>query len=134
MPDEKFEFTIICNQKQARAVMNAVDKLGIKYELAEERAFDPSSPDVALKIILTVAQLLPIAAALLKTLKQNNAYAEFETRHKLAKKMLSDLEPLKWIKGEDRENYSYYEFKTARCKHYWKLDGGVIAHGPLRCT
>lgn len=134
MAAKDFEFTIICSQGQSREVLQVVEELGIDFDLVEERAFAPSSTDIAITILMVVVELLPVAVKFIKKIREKNANIDFETRHRLAKKMLAHLEPLYWIKGKDGADYSYYEFKTAECKHYWELDRGEITHGPLRCT
>jgi hypothetical protein len=132
--EKDFELTIICNQEQSRNIIQVIDELGISFKLVEQRAFAPPSPDIAIRILVTFLQLLPVIRELVKKLHEKKAYIDFETRHQLARKMLADLEPLYWIKGKDAPEYSYYEFKTAKCKHYWELDRGEITHGPLRCS
>ena len=134
MPDHDFELTIICRPGKSREVIQSIEELGLSCELVEERAFAPASPDVAIRIVVALAQLLALLIPLLKKLREEKAYIEFETRHRLARKMLVDLEPLYWLKGRDSPRYSYYEFKTAKCKHFWELDRGEITHGPLRCS
>jgi len=113
-------------------VINIIKESGAQFEIKEERGFAPSTPDIAIQIILGIA--LPLLTDLIKHLWKKGAYVDFESRHRLARRMLRDLEPLYWTKGEDRPEYSYYEFKTAKCKHYWELDSGKITHGPLRCS
>jgi len=134
MSGKDFELTIICGQDQTREVIQTIEELGVSFDLVEERAFAPSTQDIAIKILVALTQLLPLIVMLVKKLSEKKAYVEFETRHRLAKKMLAHLRPLYWIKGKDTPEYSYYEFKTARCKHYWELDRGEITHGPLRCS
>ena len=134
MSTKDFEFTIICDQAQSREVVQTIKELGISLELVDERAFAPSSPDVAIKILVAIADLIPLIVLLVKKLMEKKAYVEFETRRRLAKKMLVDLEPLYWLSGRDTREYSRYEFKTAKCKHFWELDRGEITHGPLRCS
>jgi len=129
-----FEFTIICGQGQSKEVLQVIEELGIDFELVEERAFAPSSTDVAITILVGIVQLLPVVIKFIQKIRKKNANIDFETRHRLAKKMLAHLEPLYWIKGKDEADHSYYEFKTAECRHYWELDRGEITHGPLRCT
>lgn len=134
MSGKDFEFVIICSQDQSREVIQTIEELGVSYDLIEERAFAPSAPDIAINILVALAELLPLIVMLVKKLSEKKAYVEFDTRHRLAKKMLATLKPLYWIKGKDTPDYSYYEFKTAKCKHYWELDRGEITHGPLRCS
>lgn len=133
MSDKDLELTIICNQAKSKEVVQAIKELGVSFDLVEQRAFAPPSPDIAIRILVTLAQLLPLIVSLVKILRQKKAHLDFETRRRLARKMLADLEPLYWTKGKDTREYSYYEFKTAKCNHYWELDRGEISHGPLRC-
>ena len=134
MSDRDFEFTVICGQGQSQEVLKTIRDLGVDFALVEERAFAPASTDIAIRILVVFAELLPLIVKLVKKIREKKATIDFETRHRLAKKMLAHLEPLYWIKGKDEAEHSYYVFKTAECKHYWELDRGEIAHGPLRCT
>lgn len=134
MSAKDFELTIICSQGWSQEVIKTITELGIDFDITGERAFAPSSPDVAIQILVAFVQLAPLIALLVKKLTKKKAYVEFETRHRLAKKMLSHLKPLYWISGKDTPEYSRYEFKTVKCKHFWELDRGEITHGPLRCS
>jgi len=126
--------TIICDPEKSREIMQTIRELDLPFDLVEERAFAPSSPDMALRIVVAFAQLLPVLVSLLRKLREKDARFDFETRHRLSRKMLADLEPLYWIKGKDTPEYSYYEYKTRQCKHFWELDRGEITHGPIRCS
>jgi len=134
MSEKDFQLAIICNQNESREVINGLKEVGIRFEIMEKRGFAPSSPEVAINILVSLAELLTLIVALMNMLGNKKAYIDFESRHRLARKMLADLGPLYWTKGEDTPEYSYYEFKTPKCKHYWELDKGKIRHGPLRCS
>jgi hypothetical protein len=134
MSAKDFELTIICSQEESKHVIEELKRVRAHFEMVEERGFAPATPDVAIKILVTIAEWLPIIIDISKALWQRRkAYMEFETRHRLARRMLADLGPLYPLKGEDTPEYSYYEFKTSKCKHYWEMEKGEIRHGPLRC-
>jgi len=134
MSNKDFELTIICGQDQSQELVKAIKELGVSFDVGEERAFAPSAPDVAIKILVVLAELLPIVVLFVKKIQEKKAYLDFATRRQLAKEMLAELKPLYWVKGRDTREYSHYEFKTAKCKHYWELDRGEISHGPLGCS
>lgn len=131
MPDWNFELTIICSQRTSRSVVDQVREFGVEFEVGEERGFAPPSQDVAIQVLLNISTWLPLIVNLVKALWKKKAYIDFETRHRLARRMLADLGPLYWTRGEDTPEYSYYEFKTARCNHFWEMDHGEIRHGPV---
>ena len=134
MTGEDFELTIICRQEESTHAIEELKTVNLNFRIVEERGFAPTTPDVAIKILIDIAQWLPIIVSIgMKLWQRHNAYVEMETRHRLARRMLADLEPLHWLKGEDTPEYSYYEFKTSKCKHYWEMSKGEIRHGPLRC-
>jgi|GEM_PF-6424263 len=134
MPAKDFELSIICKQEESSHVIEELKEVGMSFDIVEERGFAPATPDVAINIMITIAEWLPIIIDVCKALwKKQKAFMEFETRHRLARRMLADLEPLYPLKGEDTPEYSRYEFKTSKCKHYWEIDKGEIRHGPLRC-
>jgi len=134
MSEENLELSIICSQEISKTVISLLREFNATFRIEEERGFAPSSPDIAIRVLLKIAEWLPLVAQLVDRLWKKKAYIDFESRHRLARRMLADLEPLLWTKGEDTPQYSRYEFKTAKCKHYWELDNGEIRHGPLRCS
>ena len=133
MQEDKFKIVLICSQKKSLDAIEAIEELKLDYDLLEKRALAPVSPEVVISIVVSLAQLLPIVLKLVKKLRERDAFLEFETRHELAKKMLQEFEPLIWLKGKDSKDYSYYEFKTSKCRHYWELDRGEISFGGLGC-
>jgi len=54
MSEQNFELTIICSQAKSQEVVEAIKELGISFDLVERRAFAPSSPDVAIKIVVAL--------------------------------------------------------------------------------
>lgn len=131
--DKNFELTIVCPQEHSKAIIEELHKFKVNFKISEERGFAPTAPDVAINVFVNIAQWLPIITEICIVLwTKRKAYLDFESRHRLARRMLNDLEPLVWIKGEDTPEYSYYEFKTSRCFHCWEMNKGSIRHGPLR--
>lgn len=131
MSEESFEVVIITSQKNSAEILKMLKEYGLKFELVEERGFAPVSPETAIQLMIGLASLLPIAGELLKKIWTKKGYINFETRHRLARKMLADLAPLVEIKAEDKQDYSYYVFKTTKGLHFWELDRGEIKHGSL---
>jgi len=134
MPEENFELTIICSQEMSKPVIAIIKEFAVPFKIEGEKGFAPSSPDISIQILLNIAEWLPLIAELARNLWKKKAYIDFDSRQRLARRMLTDLKPLYWVKGEDTPKYSHYEFKTAKCRHYWEFDDGEIRHGPLRCS
>ncbi len=132
MKDTIIEITIIIDQKDSMGILKTLKDSKLSFELITERQFAPTSPEVAIQIITNLPGLLAVAVELFKKIHSKNGYVDFQTRHKLAREMLAELEPLLEIKSEDKKEYSYYLFRTTKGKHYWEYDRGEIEHGPLQ--
>jgi hypothetical protein len=131
MSQKDFKMIIVIDQKNSTKVLEIAKDFGIDFELQGERGFAPVSPETAVQILINMANALPTIIAFLKKIWANKGQIDFETRHRLARRMLADLGPLYEIKAEDKRDYSYYEFKTAKDFHFWELDKGEIKHGTL---
>lgn len=131
MSGKDFEVVIIASQRTTKEIIDIIKDSGIDFKLVEERGFAPTSPEIAIQIITTIVQFLPIAVSLIKKIWDKKGYISFETRHRLARQMLVDIAPLYEIRGEDTKDRSYYEFKTAKCFHFWEFAKGEIRHGSI---
>ena len=127
-----FEVIVVTSQKESMNILKVIRDSKIDFELVKERQFAPPSPDVAIQIITSLAGLLPIAADLFKKIHSNKGYVDFPTRHKLAREMLSEFAPLQEIEADDKIDYSYYIYKTAKGAQFWEYDRGEIKHGVFK--
>jgi hypothetical protein len=130
MPEKDFPLTIICKQKESTYLTQELKRIGADFKIVKEEAFAPA-PEVAITFLIDFSSSM-ITTIAIELWRHKKAYVDFETRHRLARRMLEDLEPLFQVNGKDTPKYSYYEFKTSKCKHYWEMDNGKISHGPLR--
>jgi hypothetical protein len=132
MTGTDFEVVVITSQKDSMDILKTIKDSGIEFELIKENKFAPTSPDVAVQIITTFAELKTVASDLFKRIHAKNGYVDFKTRHRLAREMLAGLSPLQEIEAEDKKDYSYYIFNTAKGLHFWEYDRGEIKHGVLK--
>jgi len=127
---EEFELKIICLPEKTFEVLEILKEQEIKFEIKEESAFAPISPEVLLDITLKIAVpvLLHVIPVLFKKLYDRRIRVEFDTRFAYAKKMLADKKPLLCQYREDRDDYSKYIFKTKESVFIWEFDRGNISY------
>jgi hypothetical protein len=130
MSEKEFEVNIITKQKDCTDVVELLQESKIDFTIGSSRGFAPSS-DTIIQIVTVLSQLLPIISVLVKKIWSKGAIIDFKTRRLLANEMLSDLAPFYQTQGEDRADYSYYEFETVKGKYFWELDRGEIKYGPV---